>query len=198
MKKSYAVQLIRKQAGMIKTSEAIRAGVNSKTLYSLRDQGILELVSRGLFRLTELAPLSNLDLVTVARRVPRGVVCLISALAYHEITTQIPHSVSFALEKGAETPRIGHPPVTVHRFSTTSLNAGIKTYYSDDIPIRIYNPEKTLADCFKFRNKIGMDVVLESMRLYREHKRIDRNALLKYARICRVEKLMTPYLEAMF
>lgn len=187
--------IIEKKGGLIRTAEAIRSGIHPRTLYSLRDNGVLEQISRGVYRLSEQAPISNPDLVTVAVRFPRAVICLVSALAFHEITTQVPHVVFIALEKGAESPRIGYPPVSAHRFSSESLSAGIEIHEINNVKVRIYSPEKTIADCFKFRNKIGMDVVLESLKLYRTTKKFNVEALLKYARICGVEKIMKPYLE---
>jgi predicted transcriptional regulator of viral defense system len=118
---------------------------------------MLDLVSRGIYRFADQAPISNPDLVTMAMRVPQVVVCLISARAFHELTTQIPHAVYIALKKGAEPPRIDYPPISVHRFSNASLNSGIEEHLLDGSKIKIYSPEKTLADGFKFRNKIGMD-----------------------------------------
>ena len=119
-----------------------------------------------------------------------------SALAFHEITTAIPHEVAIAIEKGAQTPRINYPPISVHRFSTSAFESGIEQYEIDGVTVRIYCPEKTLADCFKFRNKIGMDVALESLKLYKTRKHFTGDELHKYACICRVEKVMKPYLEA--
>jgi predicted transcriptional regulator of viral defense system len=191
-----ARKLIKQNNGIIRTSEALKAGIHRRTLYELRDTGELEQISRGIYRLAEQKPISNPDLITVAARFPKAVVCLVSALSYHDITTQIPHAVSIAIEKGAESPRIDYPPVSVHRFSGYSLTEGIEEKKIDGVTVRIYNPEKTLADCFKFRNKIGMDVVLEALKFYRERKKIRLDELMRYARICRVEKVMKPYLEA--
>ena len=191
-----ARRLIRECGGIIRTSDALKAGVHPRTLYALRDDGALEQISRGVYRLTDLAPVSNPDLVTVATRIPRAVICLVSALHFHEITTQIPHAISIALEKGAETPRLDHPPLSLHRFSKEAFAAGIGQHEIDGIRLRVYTPEKTLADCFKFRNKMGMDIVLEALKLYRERRKFRPNELLEYARICRVEITMKPYLEA--
>lgn len=191
-----ARRIIREKNGIIRTNQALKAGIHPRTLYELRDQGELEQVSRGVFRLNELSPISNPDLVTVALRIPKAVVCLISALAFHDLTTQVPHDVSIALEKGAQSPRIEHPPVTVHRFSEKAFTAGIETHQIDGVDIRVYSPEKTLADCFKFRNKLGMEIVLEALKLYRSRRQFKSDELLKYARVCRMEKVMTPYLEA--
>lgn len=192
-----AARFIRTHGGMVHTSEAIRAGIHSRTLRQLRDDGILEQISRGIYRLAGQPLISQPDLVTVAVRVPQAVVCLISAMAFHELTTQIPHAISIALKKGAEAPRLDFPPVSVHRFSEKSLNSGIEEHRIDGVPVRIYSPEKTLADGFKFRHKIGMDIVLEALKLYKARKTFNLAELLNYARICRVEHVMRPYLEAM-
>ncbi len=182
--------------GQLRMSEAVRHGITPYTLYTLRDRGIVELVSRGVYRLAELPPLSDPDLVTVGLRYPDAVVCLVSALAYHGITTQIPHEVSVAVTQTSRLPSLDYPPVRAHRFSKASYSAGIETHRIDGAKVKIYNRDKTVADCFKFRNRIGMDIVLEALRLHRERNGLDLGALLGYARACRVEKVMWPYLEA--
>ncbi|NLN92107.1 MAG: transcriptional regulator [Candidatus Hydrogenedens sp.] len=192
-----AVEIFRKHHGLLRMSEALEAGINRYTLYTLKDRGVIEQVSRGLYRLAALPPIGNPDLVTVSLRYPKAVVCLISALASHEMTTQIPHLVSIALPRESRIPRLEYPPIRVHRFSYESYIAGIEKHKLDDVWVQIYNPEKTLADCFKFRNKIGMDVVLEALKLYKTRKKVKLSSLLNYARICRVEKIMRPYLEMM-
>jgi len=166
-------------------------------LYSLRDRGVTELLSRGVHRLSDLPPVSNPDLVTVSIRFPNSVICLLSALAFHEITTQIPHEVSIAVTRESRTPVLDYPPLAVHRFSKTAFEAGIEKHDIDGVTVRIYSTEKTLADCFKFRNKLGMDVVLEALKFYKSRKSFNVRELMKYARICRVEKIMKPYLEAL-
>lgn len=188
--------LFRQHGGQLRMSEAIALGMSRYSLYSLRDKGIIEQVSRGVYRLVELPPISNPDLVTVSLRFPKAVICLISALAYHEITTQIPHAVSVAVPRDARMPSLDSPPVHAYKFSDAAFRAGIETHQIDGVTVRIYSAEKTLADCFKYRNKIGMDVVLEALKLYRSQKPFKLADLLKYARICRVEKVMKPYLEA--
>jgi len=186
-----------RSGGLLRTGAALRAGIHPRTLYDMRDEGVVEQLSRGLYRLADLPALSNPDLVTVALKIPAGVVCLISALAYHEITMQIPHEVHIALARGAEPPRLRHPPVRVFWFTGRSFTEGIETHEVDGIKLRIYSPEKTLADCFKYRNKLGLDTVLEALRLYRSRKRPNVDELMKFARVCRVEKVMRPYLEAL-
>jgi len=181
---------------MLKTTQALRAGIHPGTLYAMRDSGILEAVSRGLYRLVDRPPLSNPDLVTVAVRVPGGVICLISALAFHGITRQIPHAVHLALPRGAEEPRLAFPPLKTYRFSRGAFSEGIGIHELDSVKVRIYGPEKTLADSFKFRNRIGLDTVIEALRLYRQRRGVRLDHLMRYAKICRVERVMRPYLEA--
>lgn len=192
-----AKRLFSRHGGVLRTSEALRLGIHPRTLYAMRDEGLLERLGRGLYRLADLPPLGNPDLVAVALKVPGGVICLISALAYHELTTQIPHEVYLALPRGAEPPRLEHPPVRVFWFTGKAFTEGVETHEVDGVPVRIYGAEKTLADCFKYRNKIGLDTVVEALRRYvrGRHARID--TLMRYARICRVEKVMRPYLEAL-
>lgn len=192
-----AMRLIRKHGSTFRTAEIIKAGVHPVTLYGLLHDGFIERLSRGVYRLVETDQISQPDLVIVARRVPQAVVCLISALAFHEITTQVPHEVSFAIVKGAETPRIDFPPISVHRFSDEAFSQGIQKHDVDGVTIRVYSPEKTIADCFKFRNKIGMEIVLEALKLYKARRGFNLSELVRFSRICRVEKIMRPYLEAM-
>lgn len=190
-----AIRIIQKHGGVIRTAKAIQAGIHPRTLYQMRDNGLLEQLSRGVYRLTDLDTVSNPDLIIVATRIPKAVICLISALSFHEMTTQIPHSISIALAKGSNTPRLDYPPISIHHFSKKTLLAGINVHHIDDVPIRVYSPEKTLADCFKFRKKIGMDVVLEALKLYKAGKAFQTGEILQYAKICRVENIMRPYLE---
>jgi len=177
-------------------SEALRLGINRKTLYAMRDSRVIEAVTRGLYRLASLEPLAHPDLVTVATRVPQCVLCLISALSFHELTTQVPHTIDVALERGTRKPRLEYPPTRFFWFSGPAFHEGIETHELDGTSVRIYDPEKTLADCFRYRNQLGMDVVLEALRLWRERRRKKLNPLLKYARMRHVERAMRPYLEA--
>ncbi len=190
-------QIFRKHGGQLRMSEAIRHGISRYTLYRMRDNGDLEQVSRGVYRLAALPPISNPDLVTVSLRFPNAVICLISALSHHGMTTQIPHAVSVAVPRGARMPSLDSPPVHAYKFSDDAFKAGIETHRIDDVSVRIYSSEKTLADCFKYRNKLGIDVVLEALKLYKSQKTTSPDKLIKYARICRVEKVMRPYLEAL-
>lgn len=191
-----AYKVFRSHGGIMRTGEALAAGVHRRTLYAMRDAGELDKLTRGVYRLTKLPPLGNPDLITVAKRIPGGVVCLISALSFHELTTQIPHRVDLALPRTARHPQVAYPPVHIYRFSTNAFKAGIQEQQIEGVTIRVYSPEKTLADCFKYRNKIGLDVALEALRAYRRLHGARFNAILEYARICRIEKVIRPYLEA--
>ena len=192
-----AIELFREQGGMLRTSEALRLGIHPRILYALRDAGVLEQLSRGLYRLAEMPPLAHPDLVTISLRAPQAVICLLSALAFHELTTQIPHAVHIALESSTESPRLEHPPLRVFWFSGPAWSEGIETHVLDDIRVHMYGPAKSVADIFKYRNKIGLDVALGALRLYRRHPTFDVGELLGYARVCRVENVIRPYLEAL-
>ena len=192
-----AAAIFRQKGGLLRTHEAIAAGIHPRTLYAMRDAAAIEQEGRGLFRLAGLPPLSDPDLVIVAKRVPAAVVCLISALALHELTSQIPHAVQIALRLGARTPQIEHPPIEVFRFSPDSLDAGVEERQIDGTSVRVFGPEKTLADVFKFRNRIGLEVALEALRNYARGRRRRFDRILEFARKCRVENVMRPYLEAL-
>jgi predicted transcriptional regulator of viral defense system len=192
-----ARRAFRRGGGVLRTGEALDQGIHPRTLYAMRDAGLLERLDRGLYRLADLPPLSDPDLVTVANKIPKGVICLISALHFHDITTQIPHEVSVAVRRGTEPPRLEYSPIRLYWFSGAAFTAGIETHQIDGTPVRIYSAEKTLADCFKYRNKIGMDTVLEALTLYRDQHKPKPRKLIEYAKVCRVEKIMRPYLEAL-
>ena len=192
-----ALDLFRQHGGTLRTAEALRLGIHPRTLYALRDSGALQQLSRGLYRLADLPPLSNPDLVLVARKVPQAVICLISALAFHELTIQVPHAVDVALRSGSARPTLDYPPLRTFWFSGPAWSEGVAVHQIDDTPVRIYGPEKSVADSFKYRRKIGPDVALEALKLYRQHREFDVGKLLHFARICRVEKVMRPYLEAL-
>lgn len=191
-----ALQIIRQSGGLIKTSAALQSGISARILYQLRDAGELEQLSRGVYRLSEIEPASNPDLVIVATRIPNAVICLISALSFHEMTTQIPHEISVAIPQNGKASKMVYPPLQFYKFSEDSFMAGIEEHQIDGVRVKVYSPEKTLADCFKFRNKIGMDVVLEALKFYKVRKKFDHKKILEYARVCRVEKIVQPYLEA--
>ncbi|WP_417512721.1 type IV toxin-antitoxin system AbiEi family antitoxin domain-containing protein [Marinobacter sp.] len=188
--------LFRQHGGQLRLSEALAQGINRYQFYQLRDEGLIEPVSRGLYRLTDMPPIENPDLVAAVTRFPHAVLCLVSALDWHGITTQIPHQVHLAVERDARLPVLDYPPVAGYRFSGRAFSEGIEQVTVDGVTLQVYCPEKTLADCFKFRNRIGMDVVLEALELYRTRKTFRPGILMEYARICRVANVMAPYVEA--
>ena len=190
-------ELFSQHGGQLRMSEAIRLGMTRYMLYTLLDRGVIERVSRGVYRLVDLPPIGNPDLVTVGLRIPNAVVCLISALSFHEMTTQIPHEVSIAVVRGSRAPRLDHPPVQTYNFAKAAHEAGIQVHKIDGVAVKIYSPEKTLADCFKFRNRIGMDVVREALKIYRARRKTNFDEVIRFAGICRVDKGMRPYLEAL-
>ena len=147
--------------------------------------------------MAELPPLSHPDLVIVAHRVPQAVICLVSALAFHGLTTQVPHAVDVALRPNSSRPKLDYPPLRTFWFSGPAWSEGIVTCTIDDTAVRIYGPAKSVADSFKYRRKLGLDIALEALRLYRERRDFQMDTLLRYAGVCRVEEVMRPYLEAM-
>jgi predicted transcriptional regulator of viral defense system len=195
---SRAIEIFEKNAGMLKTSQAISLGIHPETFYKLRDNGAITNLSRGLYCLSDSEILYNPDLIAASCRVPVGVVCLISALAFHEITTQIPGRISMAIPRETRRPVIDYPQVEFFFFGKSSFEQGVEVHQIAGFPVKIYSPEKSVADCFKFRNKIGLDVAIEALRLCCERRRSKPSDLLESARACRVEKVMTPYLEALY
>jgi len=192
-----ASRIFREHGGILRTSEAIKLSIHPRVLYRMRSEGITEQLSRGLYRLKSMPPLNNPDIAQVAIKVPKGVICLISALAFHNITTQVPHEVYLALKKGDEPPRLSCPPLRIFWFSEETHQAGVEKHKTDGIIFRVYSAEKTIVDCFKYRNKIGLDVAIEALRLYKERKRLRLNDIDRYARLCRVQNVIRPYLEAL-
>jgi predicted transcriptional regulator of viral defense system len=191
-----AESVFKRKGGLLRMSDAIRAGVHRDTLRVMVQRGDLEKLSRGLYRLIDSRTPSHPDLAAVAVKVPQGVICLISALAYHELTTQIPHEVYLAIDRNSEPPRIEFPPVRTFRFSGAAFTEGVDRHKVDSVTLRVYSREKTIADCFKFRNKIGLDTCVEALRRYRESRGFNPDVLLRYAAICRVKQVIRPYIEA--
>jgi predicted transcriptional regulator of viral defense system len=190
------VEVFRRAGGVLRTTQALQAGVHRRDLYALRDAGILQRVSRGVYRLADLPPLAEPDLVTVAARIPKAVIALISALHFHGLTTEIPHEVSIALPRGTVQPRLDWPPLRVYRFSGTMFTAGIETHERDAVEVRVYGAAKTVADCFRFRNRLGSDVALEALRNGLGERKFTPAEVLRIAKICRVDRIVRPYLEA--
>lgn len=193
--KQKAIKLFRKNQGLLRTAEAIRLGIHPRTIYQLRDEGLLEQLAKGIYRLIEVPDFSEPDLVLVSKKIPHGIICLISALAFYEITTQIPHFVYLAIPTKARPSRLEYPPLRYFRYSEKVYNSGVEIKLISGYPVKIYNIEKTLADCVKFRNKIGMDVVIEALKIYWQRKGTQIDKLYEYAKINRIEKILQPIME---
>lgn len=198
MRQKYAKELaaLKKMPGVFRTRDVLKLKIHTRNLSAMVNQGLLEKISRGTYRLPG-RPQENPDMVNVVSRIPKGVVCLISALAYHGITTQIPREVYLAVARGTEMPRLDYPPIRLFRFSKEALASGTETHIIEGVPVKIFSPEKTLADCFKFRAKVGLDTAIEALKMYLRRKNKDINKLMAYAKICRVENVMRPYLESL-
>ncbi len=190
-----ALKIFKSKNGILKTSEAIKAGIHPRTLYELRDCGMIEKLDRGLYGLRGLPDISDPDLVTVAKKVPNGVVCLISALYFHRLTNQIPHCVHIAIPQHIKAPKIDYPPVRFYWFSEKTWESGIEEHVIGGIKVNVYSREKTIIDCFKHRNKVGIEVAIEALKNYWESDNIDLNKIKHLAKISKVEKIIKPYLE---
>lgn len=188
---------------LLRQSEVVRArdlsaqGVHPMTLQRLVEKGVVERDGRGLYRLAEKEVSEHYSLLQAAKRVPQGVICLLSALRFHELTTQKPFEVWLMLERGARRPSVDTPPLRIHYLSGEAFRAGIEEHGQDSVTLRVYSPAKTVADCFKFRYKIGMDVALEALRETRRQKRATVDDIWHYAELCRVARVIYPYLEAL-
>jgi predicted transcriptional regulator of viral defense system len=192
-----AIKIFQKNHGVMKSSQLFKLGVQPRILYAMRDQGVVVQEGRGLYRLANEQVWSDPDLAVVSLLIPKGVICLISALYFHNLTTQIPHEVYVALPKDSEKPRIKYPPTRFFWISPASFKAGVEKHAIDNVGIQVYSVAKTIADCFKFRNSIGMDVALEALRDGLHQRKATPHEILQFARVDRVEKLIGPYLEAL-
>lgn len=190
-----AEKIFRNHNGILRTGQAKKLGIDQPILIQMWKEGLLIKEARGLYRLADLPPLSNPDFVQVALRVPDSIICLISALNFHQLTTQIPYRVYIALPQKVKPPRLEYPPLDIVYLSPKPYLAGIEEHTLDRVPVRIYSREKTVADCFKFRNKIGLDIALEALKDYVRQPGRDIPKILEFARINRVEKIIRPYLQ---
>ncbi len=192
-----AVRIFRSVGGVLRTGQALRKGIHPRDLYELRDTGVLEAVSRGVFRLADLPPLVEPDLATVAARVPKAVVAVVSALHFHGLTTEIPHAVSIALPKGTSRPRLDWPPLRVYWFSKPFYGEGIESHVRDGVRIKVYGAARTVADCFRLRNRLGIEVAVEALRTGLQERSFTPSEILSVAKKLRVAGVMRPYLEAL-
>lgn len=184
------------QRGLLRPSDLDAIGASRVTLARMTDAGLLEKVDRGLYRLADQDHSENDSLITVATKVPQAVFCLLTALQFHDLTTQLPREIWIAMPRGSHVPKIDYPPIKMVQVTGDAYAAGIEIFQHDGIPLRIYGVARTVVDCFKHRNKIGIDVALEALRDARAQKKASADDLWRYAKICRVANVMRPYLEA--
>jgi predicted transcriptional regulator of viral defense system len=182
--------------GLLRPNDLAALGIPRIYLTRLTAAGQLIKASRGLYRLAEASLSENDGLAIVAARAPHAVFCLLTALQFHGLTTQLPRQVWIALPKGSHVPTMDYPPVKLIQYSGDAFTQGIETHRVDQVDIRVYSIAKTVADCFKHRNKIGLDVALEALKDARSQKKASADDLWRYAKICRVANVMRPYLEA--
>lgn len=190
------LRLLRKQ-GIVRPRELASIGVHRTQLQRLVREGLVEQVSRGIYTLANYEPSPDVAVAIVAKRVPEAVICLLTALRLHGLTTQQPREVWIALPEKARKPELDYPPVRVARFSGAALSDGIEHRKVDGVSVAIYSAAKTVADCFKYRNKIGVDIAVEALRDYTRRERGGADALARYAKICRVSKVIQPYLDSL-
>jgi len=182
--------------GLLRTSDLDSLDVPRIVLTRLTAAGRLEKVGRGLYRLPGAPGSEHESLAAVARRVPQAVFCLLTALQFHELTTQLPRQLWIAMPRGSHVPRIDYPPLKMVQMSQEVYTSGVEEHQRDGVTLRVTSVAKTVADCFKHRNKIGLDVALEALKDARDRSKTSVDDLWRYAKICRVANLMRPYLES--
>jgi predicted transcriptional regulator of viral defense system len=181
--------------GVLRPKDLAKRGIGSRYLSTLVREGMLRRTGRGLYVLPTHIPSQHHSLAEAARRVPNGIVCLLSALRYHELTTQAPFEVWMAIPEKAWQPRVDHPPIRTVRVSGKALEFGVQQHDVERVSVRIYSPAKTVADCFKFRNRIGLDVALEALRDAWAKRVVTMDELWRAAEATRMQNVMRPYLE---
>jgi predicted transcriptional regulator of viral defense system len=195
-KAEQVARLVRK-AGVFRPRELDRVGLPRQYLLQAKDRGLVRRVGRGLYVAEGSRVTENHTLVEAAKRVPHGVVCLLSALRFHGLTTQSPHEAWMAIAHKARRPRADYPAMRIVHFSGEALSYGVTEKKLEGVIVRVFDPAKTVADCFKFRNKIGLDVALEALRDCYRQKKATMDELFIAARVCRVARIMQPYLESL-
>ena len=190
------IELVRER-GVLRPRDAMEFGIAREYLRRLRDEGILEQPGRGLYVLAESEPSERQSIAEVCKRVPHAVICLLSALQYHGLTTQLPHEVWIAIGNGTWHPKLDNVRLRVTRYSASSFAYGIQVASVSGVTIRVFNPAKTVADCFKFRNKVGLDVAIEALREGLTKRIVNIDDLWTAAKVCRVSKVIRPYLESL-
>ncbi|HSL44807.1 MAG TPA: type IV toxin-antitoxin system AbiEi family antitoxin domain-containing protein [Anaerolineales bacterium] len=196
-KYNFYKDIFRKNQGILRSSSAIKLGIPKHVIYEMLNNGDLVRETRGLYRLSDFEPLGNPDLVQVSLLMPKSVIFLISALYIHRLTTQIPHQVYIALPQGVKERKIDYPPLRVFHLSKKVYLAGIEEHSLDGIKVKIYSREKTITDCFKYREKIGKEIAIEALKDYMRQPSPNIRHIMEYARINRVQELIRPYIETL-
>jgi predicted transcriptional regulator of viral defense system len=191
-----AVLQLARSTGVLRPRDVEAAGIPREYLLRLLREGLLVRTGRGLYSLPDMIASESATLADVAKRVPNGVVCLISALTFHQLTTQVSDRVWVAIERRTWEPRLVYPTLELVRMGSRSFTYGVEQHEIDRTTVRIYSPAKTVADCFKFRNRIGLDVALESLRATWRERRATMDEMWEAAAVCRVANVMRPYLES--
>jgi len=197
MSRSSAEQIaqLARRAGIFRLRDL--AGIPRAHLRLAEEQGKLTRVARGLYVATDADVTEHHDLALAAKRVPHGVVCLLSALRFHELTTQMPFEVWLAIDPKARLPRTEYPPLRIVRFSGTALTYGAAPHTIEGVMVRITTPAKTVADCFRYRNKIGLDVALEALRDCFHQRKATLDEIWEAAKVCRAANVIRPYMESL-
>jgi len=191
-----ALEMVHHQ-GVIRLRDAMELGIHPEVLRRLTDQGKLVKIARGTYALASADISTHHDLAIASARVPSGTVCLLSALSYHEIGTQLPHEVWMMIDRRARKPRIDRPAMHFVLASGPALTLGVEEFEVDGVGVRIFDPAKTVVDCFRYRRHIGLEVAIEALRETLKHRRATPSQIDEYARQCRVASVIRPYLEAM-
>ena len=182
---------------LLRPSDAVARGHSRLYLAQLAQRGLVHKVSRGLYALPQRKASEFASLAEVASKHPQALVCLLSALAFHGLTTQAPFEVWIAVDNKARAPQMPYPPLRIARFSGPALTEGVELHNIEGVPVKITSVPKTIADCFKYRNKIGLDVAMEALKEAWSAKRVSMDELWHYGQICRVQNVMRPYLEGL-
>ena len=194
---NHQILTLTKKKGILHASDIAALDIPNTYLSRLTEQGYLQRIGRGLYMLPDHEVTENHSLAVVCAQIPNGVICLLSALRFHNLTTQLPFEVWLALENKAWKPQIEEIAVRYHWFSGLASTEGVEIYPIEGIDVKVYNPAKTVADCFKLRNKIGFDIAIEALRDGWRQQRFTVDELWHYAKICRVQTIIRPYMEAM-